>query len=414
MEKKTDVLIIGAGLAGLTAAKVLKAAGISIKIIEASDGIGGRVRTDSVNGFLLDRGFQVLLTAYPETRRFLDYKKLDLKTFNPGALLLGAKGISEIGDPLRRPSSLWSTLRSSAGTFADKFRMLRLKLKLGLKSIDQIFLAPEISTKMYLDQQGFSEGMVSQFFKPFMTGIFLETELATSSRMFEFVFKMFSEGDAAVPAKGMGMIPEQLAEDLTTEELKLNEQVTAIEHGQVITAAGSTYKASFVLIATNELDLPVPFQKQVMSWNKVVTMYFTAKKAPFGKPLIGLNTTASGLVNNIAVMNSVSPDYSTNGDALISVSIIADVSDLSEAQLQAQIIREIAVWYPDALNWEHLKSYRINYALPNDEQITNEPHTIRLNEYCYICGDHLMNGSINAAMKSGRLGAEEIIQNIIT
>lgn len=411
MEKGTNVLIIGAGLAGLTAAKVLKAAGLSIKILEGSDGVGGRVRTDTVSGFLLDRGFQVLLTAYPETRRFLDYDRLDLKAFDPGALVLGAKGSSEIGDPLRRPSSFLGTLLSPAGTLADKLRMLRLKLKLARKSIDQIYSEPETSTRIYLEQQGFSERMISQFFKPFMTGIYLETELETSSRMFEFVFKMFSVGEAALPARGMKMIPKQLAEDLTTEELILNEQVTNIDHGLVTTAAGRTYSASFVLIATNELDLPNPFQKPVKSWNKVVTMYFTAKKAPFTKPIIALNTADSGLVNNIAVMNQVSPAYSANGDALISISIIVDVSDLGEAQLQDKVIRELVVWYPDALNWEHLKTYRINYALPKDGHVQNEPQTVRLNEYCYICGDHLMNGSINAAMKSGRLAAEEIISN---
>jgi len=411
MKKGTDVLIIGAGLAGLTAAKVLKAAGVSIKILEASDGIGGRVRTDIVNGFLLDRGFQVLLTAYPETRRFLDYDRLNLKTFDPGALILGAEGSSEIGDPLRQPSSLLGTLLSPAGTLPDKLRMLRLKLKLARKSIDQIYSEPETSTRIYLEQQGFSSRMISQFFKPFMTGIFLETELETSSRMFEFVFKMFSVGEAALPAGGMKMIPEQLAEDLTNEELILNEQVTHIDHGRVATAGGRTYSASFVLIATNELDLPNPFQRPVRSWNKVVTMYFTTKKIPFVKPIIALNTTDFKLVNNIAVMNQISPAYSTNGDALISISIIADVSNLDEAQLQVKVIREMTAWYPDALNWEHLKTYRINYALPEDRHVQNDPQTVRLNEYCYICGDHLMNGSINAAMKSGRLAAEEIISN---
>jgi phytoene dehydrogenase-like protein len=414
MEKATDVLIIGAGLAGLTAANVLKSAGVGIKILEAADGIGGRVRTDKVNGFLLDRGFQVLLTAYPEAQRFLDYERLDLQAFIPGALILGKERISEIGDPLRRPLSLWSTLWSPAGTLADKLRMLRLKIKLAGKSIGKIFLEPETSTQIYLEQQGFSARMISQFFKPFMTGIFLETKLATSSRMFEFVFKMFSEGDAAIPAKGMGMIPEQLAEDLSPDELVLNEKVSAFEKGIVTTTSGRSYTSSYVLIATNELDLPVPFQKPVSTWHSVVNMYFTANTLPFQKPIIALNTAEGGLVNNIAVMNAVSPAYSTNGEALISLSIVVDVSHLSEAQLQAEVMREMSAWYPDASDWQHLKTYHVNYALPVDDQVSYEPRVNKLAENCYICGDHLMNGSIDAAMKSGRLAAEAIIKEMIS
>lgn len=412
MEKETDVLIIGAGLAGLTAAKVLKVAGVRIKILEASDGIGGRVRTDQVNGFLLDRGFQVLLTAYPEARRFLDYERLDLKTFNPGALILDATGVSEIGDPLRRPLSLFKTLASSAGTFADKLNMLRLKLKLAGTSVDEIFSAVEVPTLAYLNKAGFSAQMISRFFKPFMTGIFLETELATSSRMFEFVFKMFSEGDAAVPAQGMGMIPKQLAEGLTAEEIVLNEKVTAIENGRVTTMTGRTYHSSLVLVATNELDLPAPFQKPVKQWHQVSNLYFTAAKPPFTKPLIALNTIEPRLVNNVAVMNELSAVYSASGNALISISVVKDVTHLSNVQLQEEVIREMASWYPEATKWQHLKTYHINYALPEDSQVSNEPHTVKLNDYCYICGDHLSNGSINAAMKSGCLAAEEIMKNI--
>lgn len=412
MKKATDVLIIGAGLAGLTAAKVLKSAGVGVKILEASDGIGGRVRTDHIDDFLLDRGFQVLLTAYPEARNLLDYERLDLKVFDPGALILGPSGKYEIGDPLRRPFSLFKTLLSPAGTLGDKLRMLRLKLKISGKSIDEIFAAPETSTLTYLEQQGFSEQIISRFFKPFMTGIFLETELATSSRMFEFVFKMFSEGDAAIPAKGMGMIPAQLAEGLSDDELILNEKVLGIEQDHVTTISGRKYFSSLVLIATNELDLPQPFQKPVKAWHEVVSIYFTAKKPPFIKPLIALNSAKPGLVNNIAVMNVLSKDYSKNGDALISVSVITDVSRLSDDQLQEKVIMEMMEWYPDAANWQHLKTYHIKYALPADRHVSNEPHTVKMHKTCYICGDHLANGSINAAMKSGRLAAEEIIKTI--
>jgi protoporphyrinogen oxidase len=407
----TDVLIIGAGLSGLTAAKVLKAAGRKIKLLEASDGIGGRVRTDIVDGFLLDRGFQVLLTAYPETKRFLNYKALDLKVFEPGAIILTENGTTEIGDPLRRPSILFKTLFSSAGSLSDKIRMLRLKLKLNKADIEEIFSRKEISTLAYLVKQRFSDRMIHQFFKPFMTGIFLEDKLDTSSRMFEFVFKMFSEGDTAIPAKGMGMIPAQLAEGLSTEELILNETVVAIEGNNVITASKRNYQAQKILIATDGASIPAPFAKNKKKPNSVTNIYFSADKAPFEKPIIALNSMNNKLVNNIAVMEKISRDYAPPGKSLISVSLIGDFKNSLRADLPFEAIQELKYWFPDAADWNHLKTYHIPYGLPNDVNVNNEltSSAFRLSDNCFTTGDYLLNGSINAAMKSGRQAAEMLI-----
>lgn len=408
MEKDAQVIVIGAGLAGLTAAKVLKAAGKSVLVIEASDAVGGRVRTDEVDGFLLDRGFQVLLTAYPETKRFLDYDALNLNKFDPGALIFSETGITKIGDPLRQPSSLISTLLSSAATFADKLRVLKLKIKLSRKSIEEIFSEPEISTIKYLKKLGFSETIMDRFFQPFMTGIFLEDKLSTSSRIFEFVFKMFGEGYAAVPAKGMGMIPLQLAECLSSKEIVFNNKVTAIEENRVTTANGSVYQADVVLIATDQLNIPEPYQQTATGYHSVSNMYFKAKKKPFAMPLIALNSLAGRLVNSMAV------SFATTGDTLLSLSLIGDHSNANEAELQAKVIDEMKYWYPEAINWKHLKTYHIKYALPNDDSVISEPayQTVNTNNQCFICGDYLTNGSINAAMKSGRLAAEAIINEL--
>ena len=209
--ESTDVLIVGAGISGLTAAKLLQQAGRTVKIIEADDDIGGRVRTDYINGFQLDRGFQVLLTAYPEAKAILDYKALDLRYFDPGAILFNEDGFTEVSDPLRQPSKLWTTITSPAGSLGDKFRMLGLKLQLKGKSISEIFKEEPVKTIEYLKLFGFSEKMVSNFFKPFFGGVFLEDELSTPSTMFAYLFKMFAEGGTVLPARGMGMIPKQLA-----------------------------------------------------------------------------------------------------------------------------------------------------------------------------------------------------------
>jgi len=406
-----DVLIIGAGISGLTAAKMLKSADKRVKIVEASDGIGGRVRTDMVDGFLLDRGFQVLLTAYPEAKDLLDYKSLDLKKFEPGAIILNEQGIAEIGDPLRKPSTLIKTMMSPVGSFSDKIRMLSLKMKLSGTSINQIFGKSETTTISYLKEFGFSKKMIEQFFYPFMTGIFLESNLSTSSRMFEFVFKMFSEGDTAIPAKGMGMIAKQLANNLSPVHIIFDKRVARISGNQVFTEDGEFFTGKTVLIATDLPGLPSPFTKYKNDGHFVKNLYFVAEKPPITKPIIVLNASANKIVNNIAVLDQVSSDYSSNGKSLISVSVIDCPENLNEGKLAKMAINELKYWYPDAVNWSFLKSYYIPFALPNDEVVINDqPNQVnRLGDNCFVCGDYLLNGSINAAMKSGRLAAEAIL-----
>ena len=197
-----QVIIVGGGIAGLTAALNLQKQGIDYLLLEANAEVGGRVKTRSVDGFLFDRGFQVLLTAYPEANRILDYNTLNLSTFDPGALLLLDSGKTSVfGDPLRDLTTLWSTLVSKGASFSDKIGVYRLSSRLRNTSIDSIFGKSESTTLQYLKNLGFTNTIVEAFFRPFFGGIFLENELTTSSRMFEFVFKMFSEGSAALPPK---------------------------------------------------------------------------------------------------------------------------------------------------------------------------------------------------------------------
>lgn len=409
--KKIDVLIVGAGLSGLTAAKLLKAAGKSVKVIEASDDIGGRVRTDFIGGFLLDRGFQVLLTEYPEAKKILNYRALNLRYFDSGAYIFNENGVTTIADPTRKPARLWQTLFSSVGSLKDKLLMLKLKRELKHKTESEIFRGLPLSTLEFLQNYGFSKQMIANFFKPFFGGVFLENELGTQADMFEFLFKMFSEGNAAIPALGMGMIAKQLGDVLEPHELLLNKHVVSISEGTVRTGNSQSYDAEYILLTADDSLLKCATKGQPVDWRPVSNIYFIADKAPSLTRMVMLNASKNKLVNNMVIINNISPYYAPVGKSLISVSLLGNYLTRSPHILATQVIEELAYWFNDARDWRYFRIYHIPSALPDKIIVKSDlmPKEIRLSERIFRCGDYLMNGSINAAIKSGRLAAEAIL-----
>ena len=227
------IIIVGAGLAGLRCAGALEERGAPWLLLESQDGPGGRVRTDYVEGFQLDRGFQVLLTAYPEARRALDYDALDLRSFAPGALIRLPGGFQRLHDPFRRPTALLSALRAPIGTLGDKLRIARLRRRLRRMSLPELWRRPERTTREALADYGFSPTIVERFWRPLFAGIQLDRSLTTSSRMFAFVFRMLAEGDSALPAAGMQAIPDQLAAGLPAGRIRYGTTVVAVDSGGV-------------------------------------------------------------------------------------------------------------------------------------------------------------------------------------
>ena len=400
------VLIIGGGLAGLTAANYLHRAGIACTVLEATDRVGGRVKTDVVDGFRLDHGFQVLLTAYPETRALLDYQKLQLRNFLPGALLLRPDGGRErIGDPLRDLGSLLPTLKASAGGLLDKLRILRLRARVGAMSVDDCFAQAETTTREALAKDyGFSAGMIDTFFAPFFSGIFLEKDLTTSRRMFDFTFKMFGEGYAAVPNLGMEEIPRQLVANLPPGTVRTGVRVARIDGDTVTTTTGETLTADRIVLATQATGLVREYAPTVDTRHQSTThLHFTMPEAPLDQAIIALNTKADRLVNNVCCISRVAPGYAPAGQHLLSLSVVGDPGD--PATLESRVRAELTTWFGAAAqNWTHLHTRTVEYALPNQQHVQHrtDPASYRLSDTLYQCGDHLLNGSINAAMRTGR------------
>ncbi len=411
----TKIFIVGAGISGLIAAIELEAAGFRPTILEASDRIGGRVKTEEIDGFLLDRGFQVLLTAYPEAKKYLDYDLLNLKAFEPGAIIMNPGNSFAIHDPIRSPFKIIDMAISPVGTLKDKFKIFQLTQSLKSKSIEQIFLEPSTTTLDFLISYGFSQKIIDNFFKPFFRGIFLENELETSSRMFKFIFKMFGKENAAIPERGMGAIPEQLANRLERTAVRLKTKVEKIEGLQIHLEGGEKLDADKIIIATNPRWVLPQLVKNYKSKGKVVTLYYSLEKSFMANPMIGLVPDDRFLINNLVFLTDVNKSYSKTGRALLSVSITAPVT--VDESLSKKIAIELeALSGIKAEYFKFLKSFEINDALPDiqDVKYTMHPHYDQLYDHCFQAGDYLLHGSINAAMTSGRIAAEALILSLQT
>jgi phytoene dehydrogenase-like protein len=407
----SEIRIVGGGLAGLCCALRLHEAGISSRVFEASDEVGGRARTDEVDGFLLDRGFQVLLKAYPEAKQVLDYSNLKLMNFEPGALIRYRGKFHRFADPWRRPRHLFSTAFSPVGTLADKLRVARLRRRVCRGTLDEVFAQTELTTLESLHGEGFSDHIINRFFRPFLGGVFLDRDLQTSSRMFDFVFRMFSIGDAAVPAQGMGAMARQLAARLPAGAIRTNCPVEQIDTNSIHLASGENLTASTVVVACEAPAAAALLGDETLAPGRSVTcLYFAADDAPIKEAILVLNGDGEGPINNLCVPSQLSPTYSPPGQSLISVTVLG-ISDDSEG-LEYEVRGQLRQWFGAAVDrWRHLRTYRIPYALPAQTPPALCPvaKPASRDDGLVVCGDYLDTASIQGAMVSGRRAAEHII-----
>lgn len=411
------VIVVGAGLAGLSCARRLHAAGLGIDLLEAGDEVGGRVRTDEISGFLLDRGFQVLLTAYPECRRGLDYPLLDLQRFFPGAAVRLDGRFHTVADPFRRPLAGLLGALSPIGSFTDKLRVARLRRRLMGRGLSSVFEQPEESTFQVLRSDGFSDAMIERFFRPFLGGIFLDRELETSSRMFEFVFKMFSAGDTALPAAGMQAIPRQLAVGLPAESVRTKTRVVDVGDRRVRLESGEQLDADAVVVATAaRIGGRRELEEERLEWRSTACLYYAADEPPLEKPMLVLDGDGRGPVNNLCVPSQVAPSYGRSGQALVSATVVgATKGILSDLELDRAVRYQLVNWFGAVVrDWELVKIYRIKQALPAQPPSWLEPpeRPVRAGDGLYVCGDHRDNASIQGAMVSGRRAAEAVLADL--
>jgi len=403
--------IIGAGVSGLIAAQVLENYGYSPVIIEATDRAGGRVKTDMVEGYQLDHGFQVLLTAYPAAQKYLDFEKLSLQKFLSGASVFTNGKQKILGDPIRNPSLLIPTLLSNIGKFSDKIKVLRLNMMLKKKSITDIFKDDEISTLTYLQNYGFSEEMINNFFRPFFSGIFLEPNLETSSRMFQFVYKMFGEGFAALPKDGIEGIITQLVSKLEKTKFLYNTSVKQVVDGSVFLDNGEELKSNFTVVAAQAHQLIANLNNQETEWRSCDTLYFEVNDRVIEKPLIGLIADNDALINNIFYHTSLKTSANAQKE-LLSVTVVKN-HQLNGKELKQKVMENLDQ-FCGISGCKFMKHYHIKNALPKLENLQYEISATetKLTNTIFLAGDQLLNGSLNAAMISGERAALGIIKTL--
>ncbi|GAB2284762.1 hypothetical protein Dimus_019216 [Dionaea muscipula] len=431
LQPSTPVIVVGAGLAGLAAATKLNSENIPFLLLEASNGVGGRVRTDAVDGFLLDRGFQIFITAYPEARKLLDYESLDLQRFYSGARIYFDGAFHTVADPTRHLLDSMGTLTNPIGTVVDKFLIALARIRVLIKSDEEILSSDEVSVIELLRGIGFSNSMIDRFFRPFFGGIFFDRELETTSRLFDFIFKCLALGDNALPANGIAAIPEQLAAKLPPSSIKLNSRVLSIdvdesngsnlvtlrlENGETLSTDNGVVVAveepeAERLLAGKLVDRPVQ-RKQARS---TVCLYFSSDRSqiPSQDPVLYLNGSGEGIVNNMFFATNVASSYGPIGKALVSVSLIGLFDAVSDLDLRALVIEELSSWFgaPMVRSWRHLRTYRIPFAQPNQTPPTNLFKSPRAGSSVYVCGDYITSATFDGALVSGRRSVEVLLED---
>jgi len=421
-----SVIVIGAGLAGLTAARHLHRANWQVTLLEARDRIGGRIQTDEVDGFLLDHGFQVYLTGYELAGRELDLAQLRLGTFPAGAFVQLRGRRYRVCDPLRSawyniPKHTMQTLFAPVGSMADKLRIASFRRRVCRSTPEQLLVSRDETARERLEQMGFSQTIIERFFRPFFGGIFLDDSLGVAAGRMEFVFRTFSRGLAALPAEGMQAIPKQLASWLPSDVIHLNTTVARVGDGQVELSDGRVLEANHVILATEEAvaeqlvgagQLRATVTSRIAAGPSTSCVYFEVTVPPMQEATLVLNGDRIGPINNLCFPSFAQPSYAPPGKTLLSVSTLGNIESTGEALLDG-VRAQLIDWFgTPAQHWRHLRSYRIPYALPDQtpRALAGRVASIRMDEKVWRCGDYCETGSIEGAIRSGITTAQLLLR----
>ncbi|MEG3635821.1 NAD(P)/FAD-dependent oxidoreductase [Micromonospora palythoicola] len=397
MSTDTDVVIVGGGLAGLAAARRLHRAGVPWQLVEATDRLGGRVATDAVDGFLLDRGFQVLNTAYPRVGALLDVDALDLGYFVSGVLVRKGGQLLRLVNPLREPAGGPGTALAPVGSLPDRLRFAALAASYATLSPERLLARPETTAEAALRRAGLSHAIIEDLLRPFLSGVLLDRELATSSHVLAMVLRSFARGRVGLPAEGMAALPRAVAAPLPTGLLELNTAVAEVAPGRVRTTAGELRCRAVIVAAdppaaTRLLDLPP------VRMHAYTTFYHAATEPPLDEPILLLDGDRREMIANTVVVSHAVPGYAPTGRHLIATSVVGP-SVPTEPAVRLELTR---LYGRPTADWAHLTTVTIPAALPAappPQGRLRKP--VGLGNGLFVAGDHRDSPSIQGALASG-------------
>lgn len=410
-----DVVVVGAGLAGLSAARRLAGDGLDVVVLEAGDAVGGRIRTDVVDGFRLDRGFQVLNPSYPALARVVDLAALDLHPFFAGVVVGLGRRRWVLADPRRHPRYVGQTALAPVGGPVAKARFVLAALDAATTPVARLLAEADCSAREALAARHVSPVLVDRVVRPFLSGVFLEPDLDTSRRFLDLVLRSLVRGTPALPAAGMQALPAAVAADLPADVVHLHTQVVSVGDGGVSTADGTRVAARAVVVATAAPaaaallpGLEAPAQRTVTTWYHVPDR--DGAELMGGLGAIAVDGQHRGPVVNSTVLTSTAPSYAPPGRALVSTSALGLHADAeTERTVRAQLQ---AIYGVDVRPWELLATYPVADALPAMLPPLDVRRAVRLRPGLYVCGDHRDSASIQGALVSGRRAADAVLADL--
>lgn len=406
-----DVVVIGAGLAGLRAAWRLADAGREVTVLEAADEVGGRETSRVVDGFRIDRGFHVLNPAYPAVRRWIDLDALQMRYFQPGVLIGRPEGLVTVAHPLRRPGLIPTTVRSGLITPREVAALARWVAP-ALLSPSRVMRSPDRSLADAWDAARVRGPLRSEVLEPFLAGVLGEDEGRTSDAFVRLLVRSFVLGRPGVPAEGIGAVPRGLADRARRAgaTIRTGTRVDRVERrgsgNTVHLEIGETLGAATVLVAAGPEVAPSLVGGEPVPTKALTTWWFAAPTAP-DTAMIAVDGRRTGPIVNSAVLSAVAPEYAPPGERLVQATALpARSGTVTDDEARRSAAR---IWGVDPSEWRPIARDDLAHALPEQLPPLDARRSLRLGEGLYWCGDHRDTASIQGALVSGDRAAGRIL-----